>query len=219
MKKIITLTLMAVFAVVSITAQTSTTTTNTKKSKANVTGYVKDSEDASALVRATIQIMTTDTSKMVSGGVTNTLGGYTIKNVEEGSYIVKVSYIGYHNFYRSITIKNGETIHNVGTVLLTPNSVILEAAVVQGQLPQMEVKEDTIIFNADAFKIPEGSVLEDLIKKLPGAEVSSDGTIKINGKTISKILVDGKEFFSSDKSIAMKNLPAEIIDKDRKSVV
>lgn len=213
MKKIITLTLMAVFAVVSITAQTSTTTTNTKKSKANVTGYVKDSEDASALVRATIQIMTTDTSKMVSGGVTNTLGGYTIKNVEEGSYIVKVSYIGYHNFYRSITIKNGETIHNVGTVLLTPNSVILEAAVVQGQLPQMEVKEDTIIFNADAFKIPEGSVLEDLIKKLPGAEVSSDGTIKINGKTISKILVDGKEFFSSDKSIAMKNLPAEIIDK------
>lgn len=213
MKKIITLTLMAVFAVVSITAQTSTTTTNTKKSKANVTGYVKDSEDASALVRATVQIMTTDTTKMVSGGVTNTLGGYTIKNVEEGSYIVKVSYIGYHNFYRSITIKNGETIHNVGTVLLTPNSVLLQSAVVQGQLPQMEVKEDTIIFNADAFKIPEGSVLEDLIKKLPGAEVSSDGTIKINGKTISKILVDGKEFFSSDKSIAMKNLPAEIVDK------
>ncbi len=213
MKKIITLTLTLVLAVVSMTAQTSNTTTNTKKSKANVTGYVKDSEDASALVRATIQIMTTDTTKMITGGVTNTLGGYTIKNVEEGSYIIKVSYIGYHNFYRSVTIKNGETIHNVGTVLLTPNSVVLDAAVVQGQLPQMEVKEDTIIFNADAFKVPEGSVLEDLIKKLPGAEVSSDGTIKINGKTISKILVDGKEFFSSDKSVAMKNLPAEIVDK------
>ncbi len=213
MKKIITLTLTLVLAVVSMTAQTSNTTTNTKKSKANVTGYVKDSEDASALVRATIQILTTDTTKMITGGVTNTLGGYTIKNVEEGSYIIKVSYIGYHNFYRSVTIKNGETIHNVGTVLLTPNSVVLDAAVVQGQLPQMEVKEDTIIFNADAFKVPEGSVLEDLIKKLPGAEVSSDGTIKINGKTISKILVDGKEFFSSDKSVAMKNLPAEIVDK------
>ncbi len=215
MKKFLTLALMAVLAVMTMTAQTNSSASNssTKKSKANVTGYVKDSEDASALVRATIQIMTSDTSRMVTGGVTNTLGGYTIKNVEEGSYIVKVSYIGYHNFFRAITIKNGETIHNVGTVLLTPNSVLLETAVVQGQLPQMEVKEDTIIFNADAFKIPEGSVLEDLIKKLPGAEVSSDGTIKINGKTISKILVDGKEFFSSDKDIAMKNLPAEIVDK------
>lgn len=215
MKRFLTFTLLALFAIVTISAQNSNSgsKTNTKKSKANVTGYVKDSEDASALVRATIQIMSPDTSRMITGGVTNTLGGYTIKNVEEGSYVVKVSYIGYHNFFRAITIKNGETIHNVGTVLLTPTSVLLETAVVKGQLPQMEVKEDTIIFNADAFKVPEGSVLEDLIKKLPGAEVSSDGTIKINGKTISKILVEGKEFFSSDKDIAMKNLPAEIVDK------
>lgn len=215
MKRLLTITLLAVFAVINISAQhaATTSTSTSKKSKANVTGYVKDSEDASALVRATIQIMSTDTTRMITGGVTNTLGGYTIKNVEEGSYIVKITYIGYHNFYRTITIKNGETIHNVGTVLLSPNSVLLETAVVNGQLPQMEVKEDTIIFNADAFKIPEGSVLEDLIKKLPGADVSSDGTIKINGKTIKKILVDGKEFFSSDKSVAMKNLPAEIVDK------
>ena len=77
----------------------------------------------------------------------------------------------------------------------------------------MEVREDTLIFNADAFKVPEGSVLEDLVKKLPGAEVDNDGTIKINGKTIQRILVNGKEFFSNDKDMAMKNIPTEIIDQ------
>lgn len=212
MKRFLTFALVAMLASITITAQT-TRTTSTKKTKANVTGFIKDSENAEVLVRATIQVMTEDTTKMVAGGVTNTMGGFTIKSVEEGTYIVKVSYLGYHNFFRKVTIKNGETIHNVGTVLLTPNSVLLTAAVVTGELPQMEVKEDTIIFNADAFKVPEGSVLEDLVKKLPGAEVDNEGGIKINGKTISKILVNGKEFFSNDRNMAMKNIPTEIVDK------
>ena len=211
MKKLLSIALLVVFAGLTATAQTATKTT--KKTKANVTGFVKDSEDGEALVRATIQIMSEDTTKMVAGGVTNTLGGYTIKNVEEGTYIVKISYLGYHNFTRKITVRNAETIHNVGTTLLIPNTILIEGAVVTAALPQMEVKEDTLIFNADAFKVPEGSVLEDLVKKLPGAEVSSDGTIKINGKTISRILVNGKEFFSNDKDMAMKNIPTEIVDK------
>lgn len=211
MKKLLSIALLVVFAGLTATAQTATKTT--KKTKANVTGFVKDSEDGEALVRATIQIMSEDTTKMVAGGVTNTLGGYTIKNVEEGTYIVKISYLGYHNFTRKITVRNAETIHNVGTTLLIPNTILIEGAVVTATLPQMEVKEDTLIFNADAFKVPEGSVLEDLVKKLPGAEVSSDGTIKINGKTISRILVNGKEFFSNDKDMAMKNIPTEIVDK------
>ncbi|MBQ9176335.1 MAG: carboxypeptidase-like regulatory domain-containing protein, partial [Bacteroidaceae bacterium] len=215
MKRILSFALMALFVSLAITAQTArtATTSSTKKTKANVTGFIKDSETADVLVRAAVQIMTEDTTKMVAGGVSNTLGGYTIKSVEEGTYIIKITYLGYHNFYRKITIKNGETIHNVGTVLLTPNTIQLGLAVVEGTVPQMEVKEDTIIFNADAFKVPEGSVLEDLVKKLPGAEVDSEGNITINGKTINKILVNGKEFFSNDRSMAMKNIPTEIIDK------
>ena len=213
MKKLLSIALLLVFAGLTVSVYAQTTTKTTKKTKANVTGFVKDSEDGEALVRATIQVMTEDTTKMVTGGVTNTLGGYTLKNVEEGTYIVKISYLGYHNFTRKITIKNGETIHNVGTTLLIPNTIIIEGAVVEAALPQMEVREDTLIFNADAFKVPEGSVLEDLVKKLPGAEVDNDGTIKINGKTIQRILVNGKEFFSNDKDMAMKNIPTEIIDQ------
>lgn len=215
MKKTLTLVILAFVACLTISAQTNRNagTSTTKKTKANVTGFIKDSETADVLVRAAVQVMTEDTTKMVAGGVSNTMGGYTIKSVEEGTYIVKITYLGYHNFYRKITIKNGETIHNVGTVLLIPNSIQLGVAVVEGTIPQMEVKEDTIIFNADAFKVPEGSVLEDLVKKLPGAEVDSEGNIKINGKTINKILVNGKEFFSNDRNMALKNLPTEIIDK------
>ena len=185
----------------------------TKTTKAAVSGFVKDSESADALPRATIQIMKSDTTGMISGGITNSLGGYTIKNVPEGSYVVKISYIGYHNFFRAITIKHDQTTLNVGTVMLIPSTVMLQSAVVTGVLQQAEVKEDTIIFNADAFKTPEGSVLEELVKKLPGAEVASDGSITVNGKKVTKILVKGKEFFNNDTEMAMKNLPTEIIDK------
>ena len=181
--------------------------------KTRVYGRVFDSQSGEALVRATVQLMKPDTTSMITGDVTGSLGTFTIKNVAAGDYVVKISYIGYHNFFRKITVAAKQQEQNVGTVMLVPSSVLLETAVVSATLPQMEVKEDTLIFNADAFKVPEGSVLEELIRKLPGAEVSSDGTIKINGKTITKILVEGKEFFSNDKSMAMKNLPSEIVDQ------
>ncbi len=190
--------------------------------KTTLTGRVYDSESGEALVHATVQVMTPDSASMVTGGITNTNGTFTIKGIDAGSYVVKISYIGYHNFFRPLQVKSGaattnrrqaEQEVNFGTVMLLPSSVMLESAVVTGTMRQIEVKEDTLIFNADAFKVPEGSVLEELIRKLPGAEVSDDGTVKINGKTVSKILVGGKEFFGNDKSMAMKNLPSEIVDK------
>ena len=181
--------------------------------KTTVTGRVLDSESAEALSYATVQILKADTTSMIAGGTTNLNGYYNVKNVPAGQYVMKVSYIGYHNFFRQVEIKQGQTEFNGGTIILTPNSVVLEEAVIKGTLKQVEVKEDTLIFNADAFKVPEGSVLEELIKKIPGAEVGNDGSIKINGKTVSKILVEGKEFFSNDRNMAMKNLPSNIVEK------
>lgn len=181
--------------------------------KTTITGRVLDSESGEALSYCTVQILKEDTTSMITGGVTNLNGYYNIKNVNAGNYVMKVSYIGYHNFFRKLEVKQGAKEVNGGTIILTPNSVQLQEAVITGTLKEVEVKEDTLIFNADAFKVPEGSVLEELIRKLPGAEVSDDGTIKINGKTVSKILVEGKEFFSNDKSLAMKNLPSNIVEK------
>jgi len=181
--------------------------------RAQVSGRVLDSEEGEALAYATVQIMKADSTSMVTGGTTNGRGAFVLKNVPVGSYVVKISYIGYHNFFRPLTVREGQLEAQVGTVLLTPSSVMLQAAVVEGQVRQIEMRDDTLMFNANAFKVPEGSVLEDLIKKLPGVEVSEDGTIRVNGKTVSKILVGGKEFFGNDKSMAMKNLPSEIVDK------
>jgi len=181
--------------------------------KYRVTGRVMDSETGDPLVNATVQILKADTTGLVGGDVTNNMGGFTVKNMAAGNYVVKISYIGYHNFYHKVTVQEKQRESNVGTVMMLPSSVLLNQAVVTAKMPQVEVREDTLLFNADAFKVPEGSVLEELIRKLPGAEVSSDGTIKINGKTVKKILVEGKEFFGSDKSMAMKNLPSEIVDK------
>ena len=97
--------------------------------------------------------------------------------------------------------------------VLLENAKIMKEAVVEAQLAQVEMKEDTFVYNAGAFRTPEGSMLEDLVKKLPGAEVDDNGNITINGKTVKKIMVDGKEFFSNDTKMAMKNLPTKMVEK------
>ncbi len=179
----------------------------------NVTGRVLDSETGESLMQCTVALMSQDTTKLVGGVVTSQDGSFTLKNVNKGSYVVKISYVGYHNFFHKVIVTDEASSHKVGTILLVPSSVELNSAVVTAQLKEVEVKDDTIMFNAAAFKVAEGSVLEELIRKLPGVVVEDDGTIKVNGKTVSKILVEGKEFFSNNKNMAMKNLPTEIIDK------
>ena len=207
MKKVIILFVLTLLSAAQIQAQ------KDQKKLTVLTGKVMDSEYAEALQSCNVMVMKPDTTSMVTGNVTKNNGSFEIKNMKPGNYVLKVSYIGYHNFFRAFTIQEGQEKMNLGTMIMVPNSVMLESAVVKGQLPEVEVKDDTLIFNADAFKVPEGSVLEELIKKLPGAEVDDNGKITINGKTVKKILVEGKEFFSSETSMAMKNLPTEIIEK------
>ena len=182
--------------------------------KTTIHGKILESETGESLIRATVMVMSPDTTRMIKGGVSAQDGTFSIKNVDDGKYVVKISYVGYHNFFRSITVnRSSASSLNLGTVVLVPSSVELKSATVTAQLKEVEVKEDTLIFNADAFKVPEGSVLEELIRKLPGAEIGDDGTIKINGKTVKKILVEGKEFFGNDQNMATKNIPTEIVDK------
>ena len=177
-------------------------------------GKVIDSENGEELIATTVMVMSPDTARMITGTSTSKDGTFSIKNVKDGNYIMKISYGGYHNFFRPITVNKKANKGNqaIGTILLIPNTILLNQAVVTGTMKEVEVKEDTLIFNADAFKVPEGSVLEELIKKLPGVTVE-DGVVKVNGKTVNKILVGGKEFFGNDRNMSMKNLPAEIVDK------
>lgn len=190
-------------------------TSKTKEtSKASLIGKVLDSEEGQPLLSCSVMLMSADTTKMITGSVSKQDGSFEMKNIADGSYIVKISYVGYHNWYRPVVVKYSTLARqNIGTVMLVPNTVQLQAATVTAQVPEMEVKDDTLMFNASAFKVPEGSVLEDLVKKLPGVEIDENGAITVNGKTVKRILVDGKEYFGNDQSMAMKNLPTEIINK------
>lgn len=102
---------------------------------------------------------------------------------------------------------------NLGLVRIFSDAIMLEEAVITAEAPPVKMEEDTVVYNASAYKVSEGAVLEELIEKLPGAEVDNDGKIKINGRELKKIMVDGKEFFGGDLKTGLQNLPVELIDQ------
>ena len=127
----------------------------------------------------------------------------------------KVSFVGYKPVYKNVEISDKKPRLSVGNIELSSDAIMLEGAVVVAQAPEVTAVADTLVYNSSAYRVPEGSALEELVKKLPGAEIDDDGKITINGKEISKIMIDGKEFFADDPNIALKNLPVNIIDKLR----
>ncbi len=182
--------------------------------KATVTGWVVDNEDNSPVIQATVQVLSVKDSSMVAGNVTDTKGHFSIA-AKPGRYLLKVSYIGYKPFFKAVSLTRNTPNVNAGKIALSSDAIMLKEAVIVAQAAEVTASEDTLVYNSSAYRVPEGSALEELVKKLPGAEVDESGKITINGKEIKKIMVDGKEFFADDPNIAMKNLPVNIIDKVR----
>lgn len=182
--------------------------------RATVTGTVLDGGDKSPVMQATVQILSLKDSTMVKGNVSDLDGNFAL-SIRPGKYLLKISYIGYTTFFRQIEMTRNKPRLNVGNIELQADAIMLGEAVVVAQAPEVTAAEDTLVYNSSAYRVPEGSALEELVKKLPGAEVDENGKITINGKEIKKIMIDGKEFFADDPNIAMKNLPVNIIDKVR----
>ncbi len=176
-----------------------------------VKGLVVESDSREALAMTTVKLMKAD-STLVKGLLTTENGAFSVTAPEDGKYIVRITCVGFKSYTRNITIKDGRDA-DLGTIALSPDAIMLEGATVTGHAAKVTVKEDTFIYNAAAYRTPEGSVIEELVKKLPGATVDDDGKITINGKEVKKILVDGKEFMTGDTKTAMKNLPTSIIEK------
>ena len=189
---------------------------------ANINGIVIDANDTTELIGASVKVLkATKDSTMVKGTATDENGVFNIKGLAAGKYVVKFSYVGYNDLLRHVTIGSDGRDVNLGVVALSPNTVMLKETVVVGVKTPITVKEDTIEYNADTYKTQANAVVEDLLKRLPGVEVGSDGKITANGKEVKKILIDGKEFFSDDPTVASKNIPADMVNKlqviDRKS--
>ncbi len=181
--------------------------------KYSVTGTVMDGALNETLPGAAVVLLNPKDSSQVAGVATGTDGKFNVQTSKTGTYLVRFSFMGYITQYKTVTLSKSKSTVSVGTVTLNEDAKVMREAQVTAKLAQVEMAEDTFVYNADAFRLPEGSNLEELVKKLPGAEVSDDGTITINGKTVSKIMVEGKEFFDSDTKMAMKNLPSKMVKK------
>jgi hypothetical protein len=187
------------------------------QNRVSISGRVIDS-DKKPVEQATVQLLNVKDSSNVTGVLTGKNGTFNLSAVT-GDYILKTSFLGYRDNFKPVKLTGSQ--NAAGAIVLEELDLTLESAVIVGVAPEMVIRGDTIEYTADAFKTLPSAVVEDLIKKLPGAEVDDEGKITVNGKEIKKIYVDKKEFFSTDPKVAARNLPAAMVDKvqvlDRRS--
>ena len=209
MKRILLLFLLSTAAMASALAQ-----------RFAVTGTVVDSKTKNAVDFATVVLQRTD-STAVTSATTDENGFFTLQAKEAGKYLVKLSYVGFKPLVKQVELTAEADSVGLGTLTLASNDKLLGTATVTATASRIEQKGDTTMFSASAYRVPEGSTLEALVKQLPGVEVSDDGTIKWNGKTVQEFLINGKDFFKGDTKTAMKNLPTDLVSKikayDKKS--
>ncbi len=184
-----------------------------------IQGSLKDSIANRALNAATVSLVYAKDSSLVSFSRTNESGAFSFKNVAPGTYLIAVSYVGYQPKWVPVANTTEKSIE-MGTIYMNDvNS--MSTVTVTARRPPVVINGDSIEFNSENFKTAPNAVVEDLLKKMPGMEVDKAGGITVNGKTVTKVFVNGKEFFTGDPKMATKNLPADAVDKiqvyDRKS--
>ncbi len=179
--------------------------------KADVSGIIQDATGGS-LTGGTVMLLAAKDSVLTSFGATGADGGFLLKNVSSGAYLLKISYVGFGTDTRPLKIGE-EPLVNLGVIVLSPASEMLSEVEVTADHVPIQIKKDTIEYNAEAFQTQPNAVVEDLLKKLPGVEIGADGSIKAQGEDVQNVLVDGKEFFGTDPQMATKNLPAKAVKK------
>lgn len=175
-----------------------------------ISGNVQDVELKEPVVQASVQLFRAKDSTFVGGTVTDLRGNFSMEAPSNGIYRIRISSIGFQTIQREVSVRRNQS-QDLGILQMSTDAVMLKETVVTGRAAQIVVKKDTLVYNPDAYRTPEGSPIEGLIKRMPGAEVDEDGNITVNGKKIEKILLDGKEFMLGDVETALKNLPVSII--------
>ena len=177
--------------------------------KVFLNGEVRDST-GTALEFANVLAIDTLTNKMAAFGVTNPQGQFKISLNKGTTYKIQISFIGFLPFEQLYTPQETNDIP-FGIVLTTDVNQLDDVEVVS-EMPVL-IQGDTITYKAEVFTQGNERKLEDVLENLPGFEVDEEGGVKIQGKDVSKVLVDGKEFFEGDTKLATKNLPANVVDK------
>lgn len=177
-----------------------------------IKAVVLDSLNKQPIGFATVAVLKINDSSLVSYTITDKAGAFTLRNLNttQPSRLL-ISCVGYQSLHINLHFKKDEPLNDLGQVFLTQKT--LKEVTITAERTPVIIKKDTIEFNAEAFKVRPNAVVEDLLKKLPGVQVDNSGTITVNGKDISKIKVDGKDFYTNDPKIATRNLDADMISK------
>jgi hypothetical protein len=181
-----------------------------KDSKLKLT--VLDSIRREPVEFATASITPLGASNPSKYALSDSRGKVELAGLAAGKYTIRIEYMGYITYSKPITIEQQRVV-DLGDIALKEQMNTLNSVVVTAVGNPIVVKKDTIEYNASSYKTTDNDMLEELLKKLPGVEIDSDGKITANGKEINKIMIDGKTFFLNDPQLATKNIPAKIVDK------
>lgn len=190
-----------------------------QKTTASIKGMVFDTASGRGLAYATISIVNAKDSTLIGFARADSSGKFRISSLDKGKYLLSASYVGYVPVWKSIELREGQEL-NMGNLVMTDLLAAGNVTVTARRAP-VTINNDTVEFNTENFKTQPNAVVEDLLKKLPGVTVDNDGTVRVNGQKVNRVLVNGKEFFTGDPKIATKNLDADAVDKvqvfDKKS--
>lgn len=181
------------------------------QSNTRVTGNVRDTSNMQQLDGATISLINTKDSSLLSFVRTDSSGNFIFDRVPNGKYRLSATHSGFHAAWRTFNVTGVPAI-DLGQIYMRDKSM-LDEIIVDAEMPPVTVNGDTLEFNAGSFSTKPNAVVEDLLKKMPGIQVDKDGVIRVNGQRINKVFVNGKEFFTGDPRVATQNLPADAVDK------
>jgi Outer membrane protein beta-barrel family/CarboxypepD_reg-like domain len=180
-------------------------------SKVTLKGLVQDTSGIDQPF-ATVMLLNPKDSALINFTRGDDKGYFEFKNVKNMDYVLKISFVGYIPYQLSIT-PSANPVNDLGGLRMKPITKELMEVVIRTAKAPLSIRGDTIEYNASSFKVPPGSTVEDLLRRLPGIEVDAAGNIKAQGKDVKKLYVDGKTFFGDDPKSATKNLDAETISK------
>ncbi|MGV8877990.1 MAG: outer membrane beta-barrel protein [Sphingobacteriaceae bacterium] len=181
------------------------------QNRASIRGKIIDTLSNQPLELATVAVINPQDTSLLSYTLSDKTGAFNLSNINVDKPLrIVISYVGFENYRKNLQLKKGDIV-DLGTIPMERKSMS-EVTIIAERSP-ITIRKDTVEFNAEAFKVRPNAVVEELLKKLPGVQVDQDGTITVNGKSVSKLVIDGKEFFGNDPRVASKNLDADLIDK------
>ncbi len=177
----------------------------------SISGTLQDASEKTPVSNATIELSSSDSSTSNLKSVSDAKGAFTFNLVPQGDYTLTATSVGYETLVKVISVSEG--VNDLGTIGLSKGAKTLATVVINGEAPPVRQKNDTLEYSANQYKVNPDATSEDLIKKMPGVTVDQKGTVTAQGETVTKVTVDGRDFFGDDATATLRNLPSEVVDK------